>query len=364
MLKVFSFLFIKYLPNQKKNRGSILILTLLVLIVLSMLSLNLGFAVRQKLNFLKHIETKDKLHFIAEAGVKRAILELKKEQIVLKTSYHLNEPWSNNPVVFKEIQLGDGAFTIGYVIDNNCGIDGFAKDEFDSTETPLMQYGLIDENSKLNLNTSDIETFKRLFRNIVFLNEESAEELAYCIIDWRDEDSNFQHPSYGAEDSYYKNSKYPYEAKDSNCEILEELLLVKGMNREIFDKIKNYVTIYGDGKININTVSVEVLYALGLPHELIEKIMSFRCGMDSRFATFDDNFFTSASKIIAELKSFVALNSSEVAQLELLVAEEKLDVTSQNFMIKSTAKLDNINDRYQIIAVVDSEGEIKYWQEE
>ncbi len=347
-----------------RGKGSILILTLLVLTVLSVLSLNLGFAIRQKLNFLQHVETNNKLHFIAEAGVKKAILELKKEHIILKNFYHLNEFWSNNPIAFKEIQVGDGAFTVGYIINNNFYVDSVAKNEFDSGETPLMQYGLVDENSKINLNNSDMEVFKRLFQNVVFLSDELAEELAYCIIDWKDEDSNFQHPSYGAEDSYYRNLEYPYEAKDSDYEILEELLLVKGMNKEIFDKIKDYVTIYGQGTININTASAEVLSALGLSDGLIEKIMSFRYGMDSELATFDDSFFTSASKIITQLKSVVPLNSSEIMQLEILISKDKLDVTSENFMVKSAAKLDKKNLDYQIIAVVDSEGKIKYWQEE
>jgi len=360
LLKVFLSPFAKCFRNQKQsNKGSILILTLLVLAVLSVLGLNLGFVVRQKLNFLKHVETNDKLHFIAEAGVKRAVLELKKEHIALKDSCHLNESWSNNPLAFKEVCLGDGVFTVGYIIDNNSRVD---NSEDGSEE--LMQYGLIDENSKINLNTADTAVFKRLFQDVVFLSEELAEELAYCVIDWRDADSNFQHPSYGAEDSYYRNLKEPYEAKDSDYEVLEELLLVRGMDEEIFDKIENYVTVYGSGKININTASSEVLSALGLTDGLIEKIMSFRHGMDLEFASFDDNFFVSGSSIISELKSFVSLNQSEIMQLELMIAEGKLGVTSENFMVKSTAKLDKIDDHYQIIAVVDCEGKIKYWQED
>ena len=56
---------------------------------------------------------------------------------------------------------------------------------------------------------------------------------------------------------------------------LDEILLVKGMNKEIYDKLINFVTIYGDGAVNINTASKEVLEALGLADSLVDKIL--RC---------------------------------------------------------------------------------------
>lgn len=362
---------LKYLLTQKKNRGSILILTLSVLAVLAILGVNLGYGVRQKLILLERLDTKNKLHFIAEAGVKRAILELRREEedACAEEFLDLILSWRNNPSAFKEIHVGEGTFTVGYSllkdVDSVMESNELKREEIEEEVEiiPMIRYGLVDEEGKVNVNTTGVEPLKRLFQNVVDLDEESAEELAYCIIDWRDEDSEFQHPAYGAEDGYYRNLRKPYEAKDSEYEILEELLLVKGMNREIFDKVKDYLTVLGEGGVNINTASEEVLSALGLNDELVSEILSFRCGDDLEEATHDDNTFTSTSEIVTELKQFTSLDISQIAQLEALISNGKLTVTSENFMIKSTAKLDNKDITHLIVAIVNSGGEIKYWRE-
>jgi DNA uptake protein ComE-like DNA-binding protein len=311
------------------------------------------------------MDDKGKLHFIAEAGVKRAIVELKKQDPTSEEFSNLNEFWSNNPLAFKEIQVGEGNFTVGYSpYFKGVGNSEGESINADSEKKSSIRYGIIDEERKINLNTAEVEILKRLFQNVASLDEESATELAYCIIDWRDEDSNFQHPEYGAEDSYYKNLKHPYKTKNAEYEILEELLLVKGMNNEIFDKAKDYLTVFGEGQININTASEEVLSALGLTNELVTKILSFRCGDDLKEATSDDDVFTSSSVVITELKKTIPLDLSEISQLEILIAKKQLTTISENFMIKSTAKLDNRDVTHQIIAIVGSKGEIKYWQEE
>lgn len=342
-----------------------MVLTLSILAVLAVLSVNLGFGVRQKLIFLQQMDSKNKLHFIAEAGVKRGIVELRKYDFKSAEFSCLNESWSNNFLDFKEIGVGDGTFTIGY---NSASKDFGDFDEI-TTDVEIevkvpIRYGIIDEDRKININTAEVEVFKKLFQNVAFLDEESATELAYCIIDWRDEDSGFQHPTYGAEESYYRNLKHPYKVKNAKYELLEELLLVKGMNIEIFDRIKGYLTVLGGGKINLNTASKEVLSSLGISDDLIDKILSFRYGADLEEATFDDHIFTSSSNIIEKLKEIFALSFSEVAQLEMLISKGKLTTISQNFMIKSTAKLDNRDVTYTIVVIVDSDGRVKYWQEE
>ena len=55
-------------------------------------------------------------------------------------------------------------------------------------------------------------------------------------------------------------------------EVLDELLLVKGVTRDIFDKVKDRVTVYGTGQVNINTAGMRVLQSLGMSEELAEKI--------------------------------------------------------------------------------------------
>ncbi len=57
---------------------------------------------------------------------------------------------------------------------------------------------------------------------------------------------------------------------------INELLLVEGMSKDKFLLFKDLVTVYGAGKININTVSQEVLLVLGLDKDTSGAILRFR----------------------------------------------------------------------------------------
>lgn len=350
---------------QMQKKGSILILTLSVLAVLAVLSVNLSFAVRQKLLFMQQMNNRDKLHFIAEAGIKKAIIKLRENNSDLEDFRSLNDSLYNNPLAFQDIQLDDGVFNVEYDCRDGCG--NIIKDEAINDGAEIVafpvRYGIMDEESKININTAGEEVIKRLIQSVLSLDDDSATELAYCIIDWRDEDSNYQDPRYGAEDDYYENLKHPYKAKNAEYEILDELLMVKGMNIDFLDKLRPYLTVFGEGQVNINTASEEVLSALGLTDALVSKILSFRYGADLEEFTLDDNVFAS-SDVISELKKVVPLDLSEIGQLKLLISEDKITTIPQNFIIKSIARLDNKNISHRIIAIVDTEGEIKYWQEE
>ncbi len=125
-----------------------------------------------------------------------------------------------------------------------------------------MRWGVVDEESKINLNKTDVQTLTNLLINVLSLNDEDAAKLAQALLDWR---------QYGESeitgffsDDYYSNLQYPYPKKSADYETLDEILLVKGMNKQMYDKLINFVTIYGDGAVNINTASKEVLEALGL----------------------------------------------------------------------------------------------------
>ena len=126
-----------------------------------------------------------------------------------------------------------------------------------------------DERGKLNLNdlASSMEAkiradtilrFKRLFALI-----QVGPELVDAIADWVDADDLPE--KNGAERSYYEALNPPYQPANMALQTLDELHLVKGMTREIVQRLARYVTIYptvSDGWININTadpVVVEVL---------------------------------------------------------------------------------------------------------
>ena len=331
------------------SRGSILIIALWALTLLAVFAVILGYNVRQKMFLVKRLEARDELRYIAEAGVRKAIAELKKES---EKSYHaMNDTWSSNPQAFKDVGAGDGVF-------NMCA--GYMRDP--ATGARITRYGLIDEERKININQANRETLGHLFVAVLNIDEMEAQALAASIIDWRDSDEELSVPVGSAESSYYRGLPNPYEAKNADFEVMNELLLVNGMNEDIYEKVRGYITVYGQGKVNANTASREVLLALGLNEHIVKNIIAFRRGKDGIEGTADDGIFASPSSITPALSQFANLSASDVAKLTA-VSEQYLLTASSCFTVNSVATMKNKKDSATTKAVVDKMGKVLYWQE-
>ena len=93
----------------------------------------------------------------------------------------------------------------------------------DEEDTEDVTWGLVDEASKLNLNTATASMLQKLPQMTV--------NLAAAIVDWRDADST---PSdNGAEDEIYARLTPAYRCKNAPFESIEELRLVYGFTTEI-----------------------------------------------------------------------------------------------------------------------------------
>jgi DNA uptake protein ComE-like DNA-binding protein len=92
------------------------------------------------------------------------------------------------------------------------------------TENDRTYFGVVDEASKLNLNTATVEMLEMLPR--------MTPELAAAIIDWRDSDST-PGDGGGAEDDVYARLQPPRTCKNGPFESVEELRLVYGMDQTI-----------------------------------------------------------------------------------------------------------------------------------
>jgi len=90
---------------------------------------------------------------------------------------------------------------------------------------------LIDENSKIPLNRVDEATLRRVLTNVGVTGDEQ-EALTDAILDWRDQDSLKR--LHGAEADYYLGLPEPYEPKNGKFDAVEELLLVRGVSRDLF----------------------------------------------------------------------------------------------------------------------------------
>jgi len=152
-----------------------------------------------------------------------------------------------------------------------------------------------------------------------------------------------------------------YECKDDNFQVPEELLLVRGMTNDIFLKVKDFITVYGDGKVNVNTAPRLVLRALGMNEVLADKIIFYRRGDDGIEGTEDDNVLKNSANIANDLKSGVGLTEEELNKIVELTSAGILAVSSKIFAINAEGKISRR--REKIVCIVDKEKEIKHWRE-
>jgi general secretion pathway protein K len=115
------------------------------------------------------------------------------------------------------------------------------------------------------------------------IEDQQALEIVDSLTDWIDSDD--RESTFGAEESYYRSLEHPYGCKNGPVSFVEELLLVKGISREILYGTKDhkglapYLTGQGnDGKININTVDPLLLQAMEprMTEELAQAMAGFR----------------------------------------------------------------------------------------
>ena len=316
---------------MKSKKASILILTLWVLSFLAVFALGLGRIVSAQLHLAAHFQNRLKMYYLATAGIERAIVELKADEDFNRDS--LNEKWANSEA-FVEMPFGDGYISLS----------------------------IEDETGKININKVSLAILKSVLETAGEVEPEEAADIANAIVDWRDVDIIVS--TGGAEGDYYEHLKVPYPCKNGKFQILEEILLVKGMTPEIYSKIAGIITVYGGGKVNINTAQECVLRALGLSSELAARIVKFRRGNDKIEGTEADNVF----KTPAQIRNIGSLFTEESIEINRLTSGNVLSVKSDIFRIFSAGifKKGNYDSQKNITCVVqrfaDKPSRVLYWQ--
>jgi type II secretory pathway component PulK len=141
-----------------------------------------------------------------------------------------------------------------------------------------------------------------------------------AIIDWTDPDDQvtilpfITGDNIGAESNYYGYIQPAVTCKNQSLDAIQELLLVKGFDNQLFSDLKDHITIYGSGKININYADSLVLQSISLhiTADLAQAIIERR----------DLKPFTSLS----ELLELPGMNSTMYA-----VAEQYLTTKPQDY---------------------------------
>lgn len=338
--------------SDRRQRGSILILTLWAITFLTIFSVNIGLKVRQRVTLVSRIENRSHLHSMAQAGVKKAIAVLRRDMeqhAQIYTSLGKSNR-QNNLDDFKDIPVDRGTVNV-YFRTGGPGDD-----------TTTVNYGFQDEESKININRVDRKTLRNLMLLTVTKDEDQANALTEAIIEWR-EFGLTQAEGFNSE-GYYATLEFPYEIKDYEFEVVEELMLVRGFTPQIFNRLLPFVTIYGDGLVNINTASKTVLMALGLPGDVADKVLAVRSGVDETEATKDDYIFYKTFDIATEMSTFVDLRKEEIVQIDQLNASRRIKTNSDYFLIHSHAYTDPQKPEKSVQSVYNAKDNlIVYWRE-
>jgi len=181
------------------RRGTILIVTMWILMALVGLVLVLGRSMRVEGGCSANEAAAMQADAIEQGAIQYVLVNVDSLQ---------GRVPSETDMPCQAVRLGDGAFWI--IRDNSDNDREYA-------------FGAVDEASKVNLNRASVDMLSGL--------PGMTAELAASVVDWRDAD---EVPSQGgAESSYYMLLDDPYPCKNSSLETVEELLLVGGMSREI-----------------------------------------------------------------------------------------------------------------------------------
>jgi general secretion pathway protein K len=169
-----------------------------------------------------------------------------------------------------------------------------------------------------------IDRFKRLLRHL-----ELNEDMAAVIVDWLDtnEETGFS----GAEDNEYLNLSPAYRAANQSMSDVSELLLVKGVDFESYEKLRPFICVLKSNvAINVNTASAEVLSSI------------------VKDLTLED-----ASQLIEDRKKERYEKLEDFLQHPLLkqkeIKSEGLSVSSHYFQLNSTAQIERISVEYTTV---------------
>lgn len=238
------------------RRGSVLIVAMIIIFAIAGMVLAMGQSARTELQI-----SANEVAALGSAAVERGA-----EQYVLSILAQDKDNLSS----YSEDQLARVALGTGYF--------WIVRPDYGDEGMPL--YGLVDESSKINVNTADLNTLRRV--------PNMTDAIAGSIIGWRDADDNAT--AGGAESADYQAGAEPYRGKNAQFETVEELLLVRDVTRELLygrpndaDLVTrngwfNYFTVWSKstnttnngsgnastiaGRINVNTAPREVLMTL------------------------------------------------------------------------------------------------------
>ncbi len=210
------------LPHR---RGVVLLAVLIVVVMLSLAAYQYGDLMLSEHKATVNAHRSAQARSLADSGVHYAAALLASPDSIANV---LNgNPW-HNPDAFQDVEVqGDpasrnkGRFSIISPVDPG-----------DSDLPGGVRYGVLDEGGRMNLNSLlKLDPSGDLAHAMLMKLPNMTDEVANAIVDWIDSDTTPR--TGGAESDYYGGLSPAYRCKNGPLDSIEELLLVKGVTKEL-----------------------------------------------------------------------------------------------------------------------------------
>jgi type II secretory pathway component PulK len=212
------------------RRGFALLAVLWMMVALGVLAVEFHAAARADRHAASNARDAARARWAARAGMERALAQL---EVVLRESYGEAFTTDNSEVLQMPLRLSENR------------VEGEVR--------------IVDARARLNLNLAAEAELSRLMI-AVGIPASRAAVLADGILDWRDADAVPR--LRGAEADRYRALRPPTRPKDGHFESVQELQQVWGITLDEFRRLARYLSVEGDGRINVNNASLPVLLTL------------------------------------------------------------------------------------------------------
>ncbi len=257
--------------SLKDKQGYALILTLMIISLIMVVTLQFNSAMMFELESAANLKTGTRLRYAAKSGFDYAMAVLYEDALSDASTPpphdSLFEAWavpdllnSQDTYSFEnssfEVMVHDlsGRINVNMVAYHPLHDQQAASKDADPEDAmPHAEGFYVEQQDILRELLKTIEEPKLEF--------EEVDAIVDSLVDWIDQDDDITGVG-GAENSYYQGLETPYPCKNAPLENIEELLLVKGVTPPIYKAISPYLTIYGEGEINVNTATLPVFVAL------------------------------------------------------------------------------------------------------
>jgi general secretion pathway protein K len=382
--------------SREKQRGVALLMVLIALTILGTMTADLMETNEVYLATAVNARDAMRAEYLAKSGVNLSRLTLSFRELLGSSTLPF---WQYADMIISTFTSPGGGVLGDLTGANLADVEGLGLKGIG--ENADLKIDIIDEESKINVNVSNLTVrghgatrmiyqlsslmdppaFDHLFTDSYGSGQLTEREDIICeLIDFTDGDEDLCDLSGSEDRSLYSSLDPPYERKNAPFDSLEEIHLVSGINDDLWsafvepnseDPKKRIMTVWGKGRINVNTAPVGVLLPVmwelaqdreetGAPLDPMQYIQLYGIltGIDliRQFLP-----FSQINDFIKAVENPASIGMAEGVGIEL--SEEKkhryrnvLTTRSTVFSIYSTATVGRVTKRIHM--VVDMEAQV------